>query len=100
MLSIEIKDYVAAIEKLITLALNSHPTTASEVAGEVILSLNNSNQWKLNICNLHLLDNDHYDASLIAIMGKIKFIIEPQYIIKNSTVLMHKLQCKYKHLRI
>jgi len=100
LINIAIEDYIEAIEKLIKLALDNNPTTASEVAGEVILALNNSPKWKLNLCSLHCLDSEHYEVALFAIYGKRKFQTEPQNMIKNSHILFPKLQSRYRYLKI
>jgi len=101
MLSLRItnKQYKNGLETLVDVALTQN-SPASEAAAEVILSLNNGGDWKLNLCNLHSLDQCNYSAVMNAINGKMRFQTDPQYIINNGDAVLTKIKKRYKHLRI
>lgn len=92
-------DYIKSLENLLIVALEQN-STASEAAAEIILSLNNAPHWKLNLCSLESLDEENYLAAMKSIHGKIKYKIEPQYVINNADALLSKLKKKYGYLKL
>ena len=96
--NITLDEYKTCIQSLMNVAL-SQDNYASEAAAEVILSLNNAPHWKLDLGKLHHLDDDKFNAALQCILGKRKFIIEPDQIVKNSLAKFVKIKTQYKHLK-
>lgn len=92
-------EYAKSLEVLLKVALEQN-SYASEAAAEIILSLNNGPSWKLNLCSLHSFDEENYLAAMKCINGKMKFKIEPQYLLGNSNDLLLKLKRKYSYLKI
>ena len=91
--------YKISLETLADVALTQN-STASEAAAEIILSLNNAGDWKLDLCKLHSLDQYNYSAAMKSINGKMRFRTEPQYIINNADETLKKIKKRYKHLKI
>jgi len=98
-LKITKNQYKDALETLAEVALTQN-STASEAAAEIVLSLNNFGDYKLDLCKLHSLDDINYIAAMNCINGKMKFQTEPQYILNNADEILAKMKKRYKHLKI
>lgn len=96
-MTISIKDYQAAIENLMTLAIRD--TGGSTAAAQVLLSSYNGYDFQLSIPDLGLLDGGYFNSAIDCIKGRVQLMKEPHEVIDNGNERFRQLWEQWDFLK-
>ncbi|AGF80120.1 hypothetical protein UWK_03611 (plasmid) [Desulfocapsa sulfexigens DSM 10523] len=91
---IPLDEYIAGVETLVPLAQGD--TGGARVAAQVLLSAYNGEDYQLNIVDLGLLDEKHYQAALAVIRGRTELRAEPHTLIFDGDKIFKTLWQDWK----
>lgn len=96
---IEDTDYAAAVDTLLTLAIN-HTGSGAVTAAQVLLSTYNSYHYHLDVTDLCYLDPTHYRAAMIVIRGRVELKREPHELIGDGDKRFRRLENLWQELHV
>lgn len=92
-------EYSRAVKTLAVLALTGGGS-GSDIAALVLLSCWNGYDYHFSATSLGNLDDEHFEAALTVLRGRIKVWLEPQAVIENGDAIFSQLANKWYHLRV
>lgn len=90
--------YAKAIQKLLITARED--SAGARVAAQVMLSAYNGSDYQLNVTELGVLDQDHYQAALNVIRGRTELNTAPHTIIENGDRIFMDLWEKWQRYHV
>jgi hypothetical protein len=95
---ITVDEYKTAVQALLGLA--TRDVGGSRVAAQVLLNLYNGEEFHVDLTELCHLDERYYAAAMVAIRGRVEFMMEPHELFNNGVPDFNRLWEDWTHLNV